>query len=315
MASAIDAVRAFNRFYTPRIGVLGDHHLATAFSVTEGRLLYELGHRDSPTAADLGRDLGLDAGYLSRLLRRFESGGLLRRTPSRADARQSLLSLTAKGRAALKPLEARTRSQIEALLGGVDGPARRQVVDAMATVRRLLGDPAAGAGPAAPYLLRTHQAGDMGWIVYRHAVLYAREWGYDAEFEALVARICADFLDHFEPSGERCWVAERHGEIVGSVFVVRKSKTVAKLRLLLVEPQARGLGIGRRLIDECIRFARDAGYRRLTLWTQSDLDAARHLYKAAGFRCIERKPHHSFGKNLVAETWDLDLMGGKGQDA
>ena len=201
---------------------------------------------------------------------------------------------------------------METLLGRLADPDQRRVVEAMTTITGLLGAPPP-AGRAAPYLLRAHQPGDMGWVVHRHGAIYAREWGYNAEFEALVARICADFLDHFEPARERCWIAERNGAIVGSVFVVRKSKTVAKLRLLLVEPEARGLGIGRRLIDECIRFARQAGYRRLTLWTQSDLDAARHLYRQAGFRCVHRKRHDSFGRKGLGpqprgasrrSTWD-----------
>jgi DNA-binding MarR family transcriptional regulator/ribosomal protein S18 acetylase RimI-like enzyme len=306
--SSVDAVRAFNRFYTRQIGALAEHHLESPFSLTDMRVLYELAHRDAPTATGLGRDLGLDAGYLSRILRRFETRGLLGRTPSSADARQRLLGLTRKGRAAFAPLEARARGDVEALLGRLAGPEQRQVVDAMGTIERLLGAPRAEAARAESYLLRAHQAGDMGWVVHRHAAMYAREWGYNAEFEALVARICADFLDHFDPAGERCWMAERNGDIVGSVFVVRKSKTVAKLRLLLVEPEARGLGIGRRLIDECIRFARQAGYRRLTLWTQSDLDAARRLYQRAGFRRVHKKSHHAFGRtDLVAETWDLTL--------
>jgi DNA-binding MarR family transcriptional regulator/GNAT superfamily N-acetyltransferase len=308
MASRVDGVRAFNRFYTRQIGALGEHHLESPFSLTALRVLYELAHRDAPTAADLGRDLGLDAGYLSRILRRFETRGLIGRTLSSADARQRLLRLTRKGRAAFAPLEARACGEVETLLGRLAGPEQRQVVDAMGTIERLLGAPRADADHAAPYLLRAHQPGDMGWVIHRHGAIYAREWGYNAEFEALVARICADFLDHIDPAGERCWIAERHGEIVGSVFVVRKSKTVAKLRLLLVEPEARGLGIGRGLIDECIRFARQAGYRRLTLWTQSDLDAARRLYQQAGFRCVHRTSHDSFGRNdLVAETWDLTL--------
>jgi len=308
MASRVDTVRAFNRFYTQQIGVLGEHLLESAFSLAEMRALYELAHRDALTASDLGRDLGLDAGYLSRILRRFETRGLIGRSPSAADGRQHVLRLTRKGRAAFEPLEARARDEVAALLGQLAGPEQRQVVDAMGTIARLLGAPRAEADRAAPYLLRTHQPGDMGWIVHRHGAIYAREWGYNAEFEALVARICADFLDRFEPAGERCWIAERNGDIVGSVFVVRKSKTVAKLRLLLVEPQARGLGIGRRLVDECIRFARHAGYRRLTLWTQSDLGAARRLYQQAGFRCVHKKSHHRFGRtDLVAETWDLTL--------
>ena len=308
MDSRVDAVRAFNHFYTRQIGALGEHHLESPFSLTEMRVLYELAHRNAPTAAGLGRDLGLDAGYLSRILRRFETRGLIARSPAAADARQSLLRLTRKGRAAFAPLEARARADVDALLGRIARPAQRQVVDAMGTIERLLGAPRAEANRPAPYLLRAQRPGDMGWVIHRHGAMYAREWGYNAEFEALVARICADFLNHFDPADERCWIAERHGAIVGSVFLVRKSKTVAKLRLLLVEPEARGLGIGRRLVDECIRFAREAGYRRLTLWTQSDLDAARRLYQQAGFRCVQRTPHHSFGrKDLVAETWDLTL--------
>jgi DNA-binding MarR family transcriptional regulator/N-acetylglutamate synthase-like GNAT family acetyltransferase len=305
MTSPVEAVRAFNRFYTRRIGALGEHHLDSPFSLTEMRVLYELAHRDGPAAADLGRDLGLDAGYLSRILRRFESRGLLARAASTADARQRLLRLTRKGRTAFAPLEERARGEVQALLEGVPTSGRRDVVEAMGTISRLLGEPAA---EREPYLLRGHQPGDMGWVVHRHGALYAREWGYDHRFEALVARICADFLEQFDPTGERCWIAERRGEIVGSVFVVRQSKTVAKLRLLLVEPSARGLGIGRRLIDECVRFARDAGYRRLTLWTQSELGAARRLYRAAGFRCVARKPQPNFGRaDLVAETWELTL--------
>jgi DNA-binding MarR family transcriptional regulator/N-acetylglutamate synthase-like GNAT family acetyltransferase len=307
MAPHVDAVRAFNRFYTRHIGVLGERHLESPFSLTEMRVLYELAHRDAPAAAELGRDLGLDAGYLSRILRRFESRGFVGRRPSPADARQSLLQLTRKGRAAFAPLEARARDEVGTLLERVPSADRHKVVDAMSTIERLLGAPRQDA-VRAPYMLRAHQPGDMGWVIHRHGALYAKEWGYNEKFEALVARICADFLEHFDPSGERCWIAERAEAIVGSVFLVRKSKTVAKLRLLLVEPSARGLGIGRRLIDECIRFARQAGYRRMTLWTQSDLDAARRLYQQAGFRCVHRKRHDSFGrKNLVAETWDLTL--------
>jgi DNA-binding MarR family transcriptional regulator/GNAT superfamily N-acetyltransferase len=309
MAEAVDAVRAFNRFYTKHIGVLGDHYLETDFSLTDLRVLYELAHRQAPTAADIGRELGLDAGYLSRILRRFEAKKFLQRAPSPADARQSLLRLTPTGRAAFAPIDSRARRLVESLLGRLAVPERDRLVDAMGTITGLLGAPRAEAGRAAPpYLLRAHQPGDMGWVIHRHAALYAREWGYNAEFEALVARICADFLDRFDPSGERCWIAERDRSIVGSVFLVRKSRTVAKLRLLLVEPSARGLGIGGRLIDECVRFARQAGYRKITLWTQGDLDAARRLYREAGFRCVEKKRHDSFGrKGLVAETWELRL--------
>jgi DNA-binding MarR family transcriptional regulator/GNAT superfamily N-acetyltransferase len=309
MASAerVDAVRAFNRFYTRQIGVLGAHYLDTDFSLTDLRVLYELAHHDAATATAIGDELGLDAGYLSRILRRFETRGYLARTTSAADARQSLLRLTKKGRAAFAPVDARARELVEELLGRLSDAEQRGVVDAMATITETLAHRPA-TEPGEPYLLRPHQPGDMGWVIHRHAALYAREWRYDQRFEALVARICADFLDQFDPSGERCWIAERRGEIVGSVFLVRKSKTVAKLRLLLVEPSARGLGIGARLIAECVRFARDAGYRKITLWTQSDLDAARRLYQQAGFRCIDKQPQPNFGRDdLVAETWELAL--------
>jgi DNA-binding MarR family transcriptional regulator/N-acetylglutamate synthase-like GNAT family acetyltransferase len=305
-AARVDAVRAFNRFYTRQVGVLGDRHLQSPFSLTEMRVLYELAHRDGPTATALRRDLGLDAGYLSRILRAFEAARLIERTPAPADRRRSLLRLTPRGRTAFAPFETRARREMGALLGALPAAGQRAVVSSMQTIQRLLGDRPDEA--AAPYVLRAHQPGDMGWVVHRHGALYAREWGYDHTFEALVARIAADFLDHLDPARERCWIAEKDGEIVGSVFLVKKSKAVAKLRLLLVEPQARGLGIGRRFVDECIRFARQAGYRTITLWTQSELDAARGLYQRAGFRCVEKRRHDSFGKKgLVAETWELTL--------
>jgi DNA-binding MarR family transcriptional regulator/GNAT superfamily N-acetyltransferase len=301
----VDAVRAFNRFYTRQVGVLGDRHLRSPFSLTEMRVLYELAHRKDPTATALGRDLGLDAAYLSRILGAFEHKGLVARTAAPGDRRRSLLRLTAKGRAAFSPLEARARREMGAMLGTLSSGAQRAVVRSMATIRNLLADSDAAT---AAYRLRTHAPGDMGWVVHRHGALYAREWGYNAEFEALVARIAADFLDHFDPARERCWIAEKDGEIVGSVFLVRKSASVAKLRMLLVEPHARGLGLGKRLVDECIRFARQAGYKKITLWTQSELDAARTLYQRAGFHCVGRRTHDSFGKKgLVAETWELPL--------
>src|SRR6185295_8577742 len=221
----LDAVRDFNRFYTRRIGILDEHLLDGPFSLTETRVLYELAHRDAPTATDLARELGLDAGYLSRILRRFESRGLIGRTPSPADGRQSLLRLTRRGRTTFAPLERRARREAAAMLGALPARRQRQVVEAMSTIEHLLAPPRP-APRAAPYELRTHRPGDMGWVIHRHGALYAREWGYNAEFEALVARICADFLDHFDPTGERCWIAERDGAIVGSVFLVRKSKTI-----------------------------------------------------------------------------------------
>jgi DNA-binding MarR family transcriptional regulator/GNAT superfamily N-acetyltransferase len=304
-AAQVSAIRAFNRFYTRQIGILGDHLLDSPFSLTEMRVLYELAHRDGPTATELGRDLGLDGGYLSRILRRFETRGLVARTPRPADRRIDVLRLTPAGRAAFAPLESRARGQVRTMLGRLSPDDQRRVVESMATIRDVLGG---DRSIAAPYVLRPHRPGDMGWVVHRHGAIYAAEWGYNAEFEALVARIVADFLDHLDPARERCWIAERNGAIVGSVFLVSKSKTVAKLRLLLVEPSARGLGIGRRLVEECIRFARDAGYRTLTLWTQSELAAARRTYKRAGFTCVHQERHDRFGKkNLVAETWTLRL--------
>ena len=300
----VAAVRAFNRFYTRRVGALGTHHLDSPYSLTELRVLYELARRERSTAGEIGRDLGLDAGYLSRIVRRFEARGLVGRTPAPTDARRSVLQLTRRGRSTLVPLERRTRREVAALLGDLPPDRQRQVVDAMRTIERLL-EPA--RADREPYVLRPPRPGDMGWVVQRHGALYAQEWGYDERFEAVVARIVADFLERADSKRERCWIAEIDGENVGSVFVVRKSQAVAKLRLLIVEPRARGLGIGRRLVTECVRFARAAGYRSMTLWTHGQLDAARRLYREAGFRCVEKMPHRSFGKNLVDETWVLSL--------
>jgi DNA-binding MarR family transcriptional regulator/GNAT superfamily N-acetyltransferase len=301
---AVDAVRGFNRFYTRQIGLLGEHVFESPFSLSEVRVLYELAHRDGPTATALGRELGLDAGYLSRMLRRFETRGLITRTSSQTDARQNHLRLTARGRQALAPLETRARGEVASMLAHLSTAQRQQVLAAMSTIEHALHGP---AKDRAPYILRPHQPGDMGWVVQQHGAIYAREWGYNQDFEALVARIVADFLQHFDPARERCWIAEKDGANVGSVFVVSKSKTVAKLRLLIVDPEARGLGIGRRLVDECVRFARAAGYRTLTLWTHSQLAAARRLYQDAGFTRTHHEKNHSFGKELVDETWDLQL--------
>jgi DNA-binding MarR family transcriptional regulator/N-acetylglutamate synthase-like GNAT family acetyltransferase len=303
-AARVAAVRGFNRFYTQKIGVLNERLLKSRFSLTEARVLYELAHRERPTATDLRGALGLDAGYLSRILRRFERRGLIARTASKADGRQSLLTLTAKGRTAFAPLDARSRRDIGALMGGLGVPDQARLVAAMATIERLLGAP---PKDAVPYLLRPHQPGDMGWVVQRHGVLYAQEYGWDERFEGLVAEIVAKFIAHFDPKKERCWIAERNGEIIGSAFLVKKSKTVAKLRLLLVEPAARGLGLGGRLVEECLRFARQAGYRKVTLWTNDVLHAARQLYVKAGFRKVGSERHHSFGHDLVGETWELVL--------
>jgi DNA-binding MarR family transcriptional regulator/N-acetylglutamate synthase-like GNAT family acetyltransferase len=306
-ARRIDAVRRFNRFYTRQIGVLGEGFLDSPFSLTETRVLYELAHRERPTASGLARDLGLDPGYLSRILRGFGRRGLVAQRRSREDGRQHHLVLTPRGRTAFAGLDAKSRERIGALITRRPPADQRRLLEAMRTIEQVLGPGTASVPGAAPYVLRGHRAGDMGWVVHRHGVLYAREFGWDERFEALVARVAADFIDHFDPARERCWIAERDGEIVGSVFLVEKSRTVAKLRLLLVEPSARGLGLGTRLVDECVAFARAAGYRKITLWTQSMLHAARHIYQAAGFRLTHEEPHHSFGADLVGETWELTL--------
>jgi DNA-binding MarR family transcriptional regulator/N-acetylglutamate synthase-like GNAT family acetyltransferase len=303
-----NAVRRFNRFYTREIGLLQEGLLDTPFSLTEARVLYELAHRDKSTAAVIGSELGLDAGYLSRILGNFEKGKLVEKTLSEIDRRQSFLTLTKQGRKIFAPLETRSKAQVAAILATLPEADQRRLIGAMETVQGLLGKSTVSAGSSGEqYLLRPHQPGDMGWVVHRHGVLYAQEYGYDETFEALVADIVAKFIQHYDAKRERCWVAEREGEIAGSVFLVAESKTVAKLRLLLVEPSARGLGIGARLVAECVQFARRAGYKKIVLWTQSELDAARHLYKKAGFHVIEKKHHHSFGKDLTAETWEVAL--------
>ena len=298
------AVRRFTRFYTGRLGVLQEGLLDSAFSLTEARVLYELANRSRPTATVLGRDLGLDPGYLSRILKRFEAAGLLERARSNQDARQSHLALTEAGRAAFVPLDRASREQVGRLLSGLSDADQRRLVEAMGTIEALLGE---AGEPKAPYTLRPHRPGDMGWIVHRHGALYAQEYGWDDTVEALVAEIAATFIKDFDPKRERCWIAEKDGEIVGSVLLVRQSDEVAKLRLLYVEPKARGLNIGRRFVEECIRFARSAGYRRITLWTNDVLHAARKIYADAGFTLVAAEPHRSFGQDLVGENWELTL--------
>lgn len=300
----IEAVRRFNRFYTKQIGVLHEGLLRSPYSLTESRVLYELAHRANPTAAELCKELGLDPGYLSRILRGFEQRGLVEKVPSAADGRQSLLCLTGQGREAFAPLNARSHDDVAGTLGSLSRGEQARLVEAMGRIEALLGS---AREDAEPYLLRPHRPGDMGWVVHRHAVLYAEEYGWDERFEALVAEIAAQFINDFDARRERCWIAERHGQIVGSVLLVKQSATIAKLRLLLVEPEARGLGIGRRLVEECIRFARQTGYRTLTLWTNDVLVAARQIYQRAGFRLVAEEPHHSFGHDLVGQNWDLVL--------
>jgi DNA-binding MarR family transcriptional regulator/N-acetylglutamate synthase-like GNAT family acetyltransferase len=297
-------VREFNRFYTRQIGLLGKGYLESPFTLAEVRVLYEAAHRNAPTAAAIAKSLGLDAGYLSRMLRSFQKRGFLARQKSEEDARQSHLSLTKKGRAAFGALEAKSDAAVAAMIGPLSKEDQHRFIGAMETIESLLGE---RIEPRTPYLLRAHQPGDMGWVIHRHGVLYAQEYGWDERFEALVADIAAGFIQKFDPKRERCWIADRDGAIVGSVFLVKKSDRVAKLRLLLVEPSARGLGIGARLVDECVRFAGHAGYRKITLWTQSILDAARHVYRNAGFRLVKSEQNQTFGRKLVSETWELTL--------
>jgi DNA-binding MarR family transcriptional regulator/GNAT superfamily N-acetyltransferase len=306
-AEDVAAVRSFNRFYTRQIGVLQEGLLESPFSLTQVRVLYELAKRGEAAAAEEGRDHGLDAGDLSRLVRGFEERGLLERLPSEEDGRRSRPRLTRRGRSTFRTLDARSDRDVGALLSRLDPPRRARLLAAMDVVRRELGD---APEPAVPYVLRTHRPGDMGWVVYRHGVLYSQEYGWDERFEGLVAGIVARFVAAFDPRRERCWIAEREGEPVGSVFLVTKSRTVAQLRLLLVEPSARGLGIGRRLVEECVRFARQARYRKVMLWTNRGLDAARHVYERAGFVLVEEEPHDDFGEGLIGQTWELDLTRG-----
>ncbi len=299
-----ESVRGFNRFYTKQIGLLRKGYLDSQFSLTEVRVLYELAHRKHPIAADLSEELGLDAGYLSRLLASFEKRGLIARRPSRTDARQSYLSLTTPGRQAFAPLEVKSRKEVAAMLSQLSGTDQNRLVEAMHAIQQLLRDQPVHE-PS--YILRSHRPGDMGWVIHRHGALYAAEYGWDERFEALVADIAAKFIQNFDPKRERCWIAEQHDKILGCIFLVKKSQRIAKLRMLLVEPSARGQGLGNRLVAKCIRFARESGYRKITLWTQSNLIAARRIYEKAGFRLVKKERKLSFGQNLMSETWDLKL--------
>ncbi|HTP99229.1 MAG TPA: helix-turn-helix domain-containing GNAT family N-acetyltransferase [Casimicrobiaceae bacterium] len=298
----VAAVRRFNRYYTRRIGVLQEGLLHSSYSLTEVRVLYELAHASGLTARDLARDLGLDAGYLSRILQAFEKRGFITRGTGATDARQRPLALTAEGRRAFVPLDRRSQREVAAMLAPIAESEQARLAGAMSAIERILDGVAEG-----PFVLRTHRPGDMGWVVQAHGELYFREYGWDERFEGLVTHIAAEFIDKFDASRERCWIAERDGERVGCVFLVRKSAAVAKLRLLIVDPKARGLGLGKQLVGECIRFARECGYRTITLWTQQNLTAARSIYEAAGFTLVEREKHAMFGVPLVGETWELDV--------
>lgn len=300
----VSAVRRFSRFYTRKIGLLQDGLLDSPFSLTQARVLYELAHRPDVTATEVAAALGLDQGYLSRILRGFDETGLIARKRAESDGRQMVLSLTTKGHKAFAALDHQSQRDMGALLRKLSAADQSRIVAAMATIERLVG---AQDNGAPRYTLRPHRPGDMGWVVARHGALYAEEHGWNIAFEALVAEIVAQFIKSFDARREACWIAEMEGEPVGSVFLVRETDTVAKLRLLIVDPKARGLGIGRKLVEECIAFARAKSYRRITLWTQSILTDARRIYEAAGFRCVGRKAHDGWGQPLMGETWHINF--------
>lgn len=301
----VKAVREFNRFYTRQIGALDEGLLASPFTLTQARVLFELGTRDAVTAVEIGEVLGLDAGYLSRIIRDFESQGLLLRTPSREDGRRVSLVLTAQGKKALRVLDKDSREVTTGLLSRLSAPRRQRLVNSMKEVRHAL----SANGAAAEVVIRTHRIGDIGWAIERHGQLYADEFGWNAEFEALVATLFAQFATTYDPESERCWIAEVDGERAGCVFVIRNPQepTTAQLRCLLVDPLARGLGVGRRLVEECIRFAEAAGYARMLLWTNDVLASARSVYQATGFLLASEESHHSFGHDLVGQVWTRDL--------
>jgi len=301
----IAAVRGFNRFYTRQIGVLRKTYLDSPYSLGEMRVLYEIAHGEAPTASDIGRALDLDAGYLSRVLRAFEKRGLITRQTSQRDARQSHLALTARGRKAFQPAETRSQRDVAAMLGALKPDQQVQLVNAMQTIEALL-DNKPVESEAKPVLRAPHH-GDFGWIVSRHAALYAQEYNWTEPFEGLCAQIVADFVNNFDPKMERCWIAELNGENVGCVMLAKDSDEVARIRLLLVDRQARGLKLGTRLVEECVKFARAAGYQRITLWTHSVLTAARHVYEKADFTLTSSENKHSWGQDVVAEYWDLKL--------
>jgi len=300
----VEAVRRFSRFYTKQIGLLQEKILRSPFSLAEARVIYELAHHEETTATELSNELGLDPGYLSRILREFNKRGLIDKGRSESDGRKKFLCLSENGKTAFAGINARSRREIEATLNNLSPADQASLVQAMQTIEALLG---ARPEHRVPYILRTHQPGDMGWVVQRHGILYAEEYAWDEQFEALVAEIVVSFIRNYDPKRERCWIAEKDGDNVGSVFVVKQTDSTAKLRLLLVEPNARGLGIGSRLVNECIKFAQQVGYTKMTLWTNNILSAARHIYEKAGFRLVNEQPHKSFGQDLVAETWDLKL--------
>ncbi|OEZ58008.1 bifunctional helix-turn-helix transcriptional regulator/GNAT family N-acetyltransferase [Duganella sp. HH105] len=303
----VAAVRSFNRFFTRQIGVLREGLLHSEYTLTEMRVLYELAHHGDQPAAVLGRDLGLDRGYLSRILAKFESAGLVSRVPSATDGRTKLLHMTARGRAVYEPLDRRSREEVGDLLARFGESDQLRMLDAMRTIQQLL-DESSGLKYAQPFVLRPHRAGDMAWITRRHGALYTSEQGWDDSFETLVGEICADFERHFDPALEQCWIAEMAGQPVGSIALARSGEQgVGKLRLLLVDEPARGYGLGSRLVDECHRFARAAGYRKMRLWTTDQQKEARQIYLGKGYVLVAEEPVFAFGQQMVNETWELDL--------
>ncbi|USK50473.1 bifunctional helix-turn-helix transcriptional regulator/GNAT family N-acetyltransferase [Bacillus sp. CMF12] len=302
----INAVRHFNRFMTRQIGALREGLLHSPYSLTESRILFEIATNEDPAASSLAQELGLDAGYLSRILARFEEKGLIKKERSAKDARQRILKLTPEGEKAFSKLNERSYNEIAELLGKLSESEQQQLINAMKTVEGLISKNES-LKFSGPYFLRQHEPGDMGWVVHKHGLLYSQEYGWDERFEALVSQIAADFINNYNPKRERCWIAEMNGEIVGSIFVVEGSEDTAKLRLLIVDQKARGLGLGSQLVEECINFSKQAGYKKLVLWTNSVLKEARLIYQKKGFQLVKEEKHHSFGHDLVGETWELLL--------
>jgi DNA-binding MarR family transcriptional regulator/GNAT superfamily N-acetyltransferase len=309
VAATTEAVRRFNRFYTRRIGVLEESLLGSGLTLSQARIVFELGRRAEWTAGGMAAELGLDPGYVSRLLAGLEKRKLIARRPSPSDGRQAIVSLTARGRERYQFLDQHSSAEVSALLASLSASSRKRLLAAMTTIESVLDST---APPQVPYIIRPPRPGDIGWVVSRHGALYAEEYGWDETFEGFAAEIAGQFVKNFDARRERCWIAEREGGIVGAVFLVSgPDDRTAKLRMLYVEPGARGLGIGQHLVEECRIFARSAGYARILLWTNSILTSARRIYEAAGYRLVKSEPHRSFGHDLVGETWELDLGAGK----
>jgi len=304
LSASVEDVRRFNRFYTKRIGLLEQGLLKTRFPLTQARIIFELAQHEQSTARELIGELGLDPGYLSRILSTFEKDGLIRKMQSKSDSRRRFLKLTARGRKSFTTLNNRSGQEVRGLLLGLSGEDRHRLTHAMHAIEDVLGSE---PKPALSYLLRNHKPGDIGWMIHRHGMLYAEEYGFDETFEALAAEILARFIQSHDPKRERIWIAESNGERIGSVMIVNGGHQAAKLRLLLVEPKARGKGIGKQLVKECLDFSKRNGYRKIILWTQSILKEARQLYTNSGFKVVKQEPHTSFGHKLVAETWELEL--------